>query len=711
MLFVKQQKTKTIYEDISDVCKKIEYITKLNADGRCHQEEAVFDAKICSEHAEMLADLANRIEASNEEGCLYGAELAKEIEELYTAYRAGAAQLNDAIIANAQISRLSLSTIAILKDFNASKNHAADYLAIIKNEKANVNRTMSFLAGAGAGQNDAYEAYSRYSDAINKYINYLEDDEEQLVQSDIPDEDPEDTEVNIDDIEVEISYKEAKKIADLTEKIRFLERELMLKKANEEKLLSAIETKAKEAYGAAARAEKAEKERSALITDIESVKRTAASESRLKINLPLINVSSPLDDNVWTDNNNEKGHVIGVLQKIISKKPQTQPQKKAESGIQITAYQCEVVQSASNIIPEGECAFLKGFSVYRDTSGRHYFTQTTTGSRTHGGIVLDINAGPLDIRLLTHRFSDDEFREFICNHPSVCRIMPEFYSFMTSVIKICICDGLADTSTNAIVTFNMYYLHLFMIIREYMSEKNELCIKALMLASELLAVSKYCCENIIDEAAFVNDIADKLISGKKEAVMSSSQVSEMFGSNPETSAYLCNLNERIASFPDIETNETEAGDVDNTMHPDPEMDDNEMLLMKKTAETKQTKQAAEFTATVEKYKRMTAVPDFNSVRYIVSKADTSGCEDISTYAVENIDSAVGQYCFAIAPTKKIGVSITGNRYYLLQAEAGENSQLLLTERDKKFIREDGVLDLVEFYEFKLLVAVKAAENE
>ena len=698
-MFGKQQQN--IYDSVALICRQIEYITKIDKSGKCYQQNFIFDKKTAAKHLSEIDKLESAVRNSNEAGCDYAAELAGDIRAFYINQRTDS--LSDEDIAHAQIARLALATMSKLHSFNSAMS--SEFLKLIKDEKDSINRTISFLASAD--DKNIFATYARYSDAVTKYIEYLEGSTDACIDSE---EDIPISEENEEDIK-DTKYEDAKKISELTEQLKALEYKLARTSENADKLEKALSAKERECTDYAAKAARAEKERSMLITDIEAVRREAASSARMKIELPLIILTEP-EEEVWKAPNNDgddgRGNGYKKLLQRISFKQKKSINIPASDNNDISVYSCQVVGSASGLIPCCDSQIVQGFALYEDKSGRHYFIHKSNvnGSKASGRI-FDICISQYDELLLTVKYSDDEFNDLCTNNPAVADVLPSFYNFVTEVIKQSMYSGLCNT--DAILQFNSYYVHLYMIAKDAVKIRTNTAIMALEIASELKMLLK--CFGILEEsdAAYMQRIAQMLIDGDNDKI----QVPEAgtISANSDIEAYVDNLRQRIMSFPcteeqpyendSTECNKAESGgeETSDTLVNIPEPEPGEMPQFKEYTYHAQDSGS--------KYKRA-VVPDLNNVKFIVSKTCNAG-EDISLYSVENIESAVSQYCFAIAPVKKIGVSISDKRYYLMQSNNDNKSLRLLDNRTRKFIEADGVLEIVEFYEFKLMNAIHAEE--
>lgn len=707
-------KKTSIYGDIADMCRKLEYLIRIDVDGSCGTDDFAFGVKTAKEHMNAMSILTDRIKSGTEKNNGYAALVACDITEFYNAYITN--RVNADILMNAKLARLELSIMAELKTFELV-NQRKRQIEIVSKEKDSINKIMSVLAQTAKQEKTfkAFKVYSMYSDALSGYIKQLgsgsDGKSDEIVVAECDNKEPEAAEQiqpsdNSDNAEQ--MYKAAEKITSLSEKVRTLEFELGIKKSNEKKLQDSLAKKDEEILSLKAKAARAETDRAQLLTDIDSVKRAALAQGRIKVNLPLISISGRTSEDVWE----EPKAKANTLCKIISMFSERQGDKKKyeDSGINIDAYECQIVSTADNLIPLGDSPFVAGYTLYRDTGGRHYFTQKSAGKSVKGKI-MNIHIGPIDEMLLTHKFSDAEFLSYCNEHPKVCEVLPDFYNFMTAAMKLYMWEG--DADTNDIVNFNMYYVHLIVILKDFVKQQIKLCMNAMALATELLMLEKCCGEDILDEAGFVQKISDYLICNDKDMVKIPNTVSGMMSSSAEASEYLSEIQKNISAFPDISLQEEKVCPVD-TQKQDTQKNKSDGDI-KQQNPFKQTYQAqthinVDGRGSGNKYRRA-FVPDIRNIKFIVSRTSASGGEDTSTYAVENIDSAVAQYCFMECISKKIGILIEDKKYYIMASDNKAASSLLLSERDKRFIHEEGVLDIVEFYEYKLLNAVKTAEEE
>lgn len=699
MLFGRQQQN--IYDSVADTCRRIEYITKLDTSGKCYQQDFIFDKKTADRHFAELDKLDVQVRDGNEPGSDYAARLISEIKALYVNLRSD--NLSDEVVAHAQIARLELATMCKMRSFTDSVS--PDFLNLIKDEKDNINRTISFLASADDNKG-IFAAYTKYSDTITKYIEFLEksiadsDEQKDLIQEkDVP-------------AEVNTQYKDAKKISELTEQVRSLEYELSRCRINEDKLAKALSDKEKECADYAAKAAIAEKERSMLLTDIDSVKRDAEASGRMKIELPLL-VLAESEDEAWNRIEPDRTGYHKLFQRFAAKKADVN--NRISDNCDIREYNCEVIESAGGLIPCSTCPFIQGFALYIDKSGRHYLIHKSNvnGSKASGQI-FDIHISQCDEMLITVKYTDDDFKDLCLNKPSVITALPSFYSFMTDVIKLSMYNNICDT--DAILQFNSYYAHLYMIAKDIAKSKTDIAIRALGIAAELRMLLK-CFGNVTEtDAVYIQKVAQKLIDNEKEMIQIPD--AETISTNSDIAIYINELEQRIMLFPDDIVNERLSGnDIVECKEDDSNKTGEVNAPETVTSEPEDIgdylfypeEKASSPELSPDKYRR-SLIPDFNNVKFIVSKTSNAG-EDISLYAVENIDSAVSQYCFAIAPVKRIGVSVGDKRYYLMQSDNHNKSARLLDKRSKKFIAADGLLEIVEFYEFKLINAIRTVEDE
>lgn len=706
-------KKTSIYDDIADMCRKLEYLIRIDVDGSCSTDDFVFGVKTAKEHMNAMSILTDKIKSGTERNNGYAALVACDITEFYNAYITN--RVNADILMNAKLARLELSIMAELKTFELV-NQRKRQIEIVSKEKDSINKIMSVLAQNAKQEKTfkAFKVYSMYSDALSGYIEQLssaDSGSDETIVAGCGNEESENAEQIQPSDNAGQMYKAAEEITVLSEKVRSLEFELGIKKSNEEKLQDSLAKKDEEILSLKAKAAQAETDRALLLTDIDSVKRAALAQGRIKVNLPLISISGRISEDVWEEPK-VKTAKTNTLRKIISMFPERQGDKKKyeDTGINIDAYECQIVSTADNLIPLGDSPFVAGYTLYRDTGGRHYFTQKSAG-KTVKGKIMNIHIGPIDEMLLTHKFSDTEFLSYCNEHPKVCEVLPDFYNFMTAAMKLYMWEG--DADTNDIVNFNMYYVHLIVILKDFVKQQIKLCMNAMALATELLMLYKCCGEDISDEAGFVQKISDYLICNDKDMVKMPDTVSGMMSSSAEASEYLSEIQKNISAFPDIYLQEEKVCPVD-TQKRDTQKNKSDGDI-KQQNPFKQTYQAqthinVDGRGSGNKYKRA-FVPDIRNIKFIVSRTSAGGGEDTSTYAVENIDSAVAQYCFMECISKKIGILIEDKKYYIMASDNKAASSLLLSERDKRFIHEEGVLDIVEFYEYKLLNAVKTAEEE
>lgn len=599
MLFGRQQQN--IYDSVADTCRRIEYITKLDTSGKCYQQDFIFDKKTADRHFAELDKLDVQVRDGNEPGSDYAARLISEIKALYLNLRSD--NLSDEVVAHAQIARLELATMCKMRSFTDSVS--LDFLNLIKDEKDNINRTISFLASADD----------------NKGI-----------------------------------------------------------------------------FAAC----------SMLLTDIDSVKRDAEASGRMKIELPLL-VLAESEDEAWNRIEPDRTGYHKLFQRFAAKKADVN--NRISDNCDIREYNCEVIESAGGLIPCSTCPFIQGFALYIDKSGRHYLIHKSNvnGSKASGQI-FDIHISQCDEMLITVKYTDDDFKDLCLNKPSVITALPSFYSFMTDVIKLSMYNNICDT--DAILQFNSYYAHLYMIAKDIAKSKTDIAIRALGIAAELRMLLK-CFGNVTEtDAVYIQKVAQKLIDNEKEMIQIPD--AETISTNSDIAIYINELEQRIMLFPDDIVNERLSGnDITECKEDDSnktgEIKDTEVITSEPEDNDDYLFYPEEKISSPDKYRR-SLIPDFNNVKFIVSKSSNAG-EDISLYAVENIDSAVSQYCFAIAPVKKIGVSVGDKRYYLLQSDNHNKSARLLDKRSKKFIAADGLLEIVEFYEFKLINAIRTADDE
>lgn len=708
MLFVnkqhenKNEKKTSIYDDISDVCKKLEYLVKTDVSGNCCTDDFSFNGKIADEHMKAVLELTDKIKEGNEENKDYAALVAGDIITFYNGYKTH--RLNADILMHAKLARLELAIMAEMKTFKLEEQREMQE-ELAQKEKNNINKIMGFLAET-PGQEKVFETYSIYSDAISSYIKTLSQQKSAGVENKTDNTDMYGNECQSSVLDSNSIYKAAEEISILSEKIKGLDFELEIKKKNEEKLQALLDKKNEEISLLQKKAAQAEAEKALLFTDIESVKREALAKGRLKINFPLISVSHRISEETWEQQK------PNIFQKILNMLPKSD--KRISTGtnkdINIDAYECQIVNSADNLICLGDSPFVSGYALYRDMGGRHYFAVKTIGKSIKNGKIMDIHIGETDEKLLIHKFADSEFLSYCNEHPNLCEVLPDFYSFMKSVMKVCMWEGNADTSD--IVNFNIYYMHLIVLIKDFVRQNTKLCAKAAALANELLILYKCCGAFMGDEAAFIQKISDYLICNDKAMIKVPDSVKSIMSASSEASAYLDELMSAIVEFPKgnagIAEIEEKVCPVDTQEKQ--VIDTQQKLQNESEAITKQIPVRVKEQGSINKYKRA-MLPDMKNIRFIVSKTSAGGGEDISTYAVENIDSAVGQYCFVECPYKKIGVAIGEKQYFILASESGSSSKLLLTQRDKKFICEEGLLDIIEYYEYRLLTTVEMAEME
>lgn len=477
--------------------------------------------------------------------------------------------------------------------------------------------------------------------------------------------------------------------SDKTEVINNLEKEIAILKEKESEIESITQSRINELNNTIS---DITKEKSDLINKIDSMKGQT-------IILPNVLMINPYLNNIRHLDEPKKRNSLFALKK---NNGEIEKEELKEFALQEYDYEPEFIEKdKESLILVSKCNKLEDISLFTDKKGYYVgFSKDFDGKKYNNSncTLVKINKfDETDVEFFINPI-DEKVLENISKEKLVSKLST-YYQFIIWYYNKNIANS--NLNINDLIEFKKYYNELIKTVYPIVENDYKVCTDLLINANKKILLLKLFGIYYENENELIGEYINNEINNNNNSKINTdiNNIMRIDIVLPEVIEFINNSLSNKKTKSNIDINSSK-----NIVIEDEDLTNNNTQYQSITnnynysQEPKITKPLT----IAEKIDNVNVI-NFNNIKYVVKKQNSTGLVDVSGYSIENIDVAINQYVYMEAYYKELGIKYNDELIFLFGKNNNTKSAPILDDRAKHINKWDrGVMgEIISYYENKL----------